>query len=116
MGTRTGLRGPAASYESVAKGFVRNSDEGALLTLRVSPGAKKSSIEGAYGLHALKLKVAAPPVDGKANAETERFLAKLLGVSRSRVSVVKGLSSRDKIVLLKDLDVAEVTPVLGRDG
>lgn len=96
----------------MAEEFVRGFDEGALLTLRVSPGAKKSSVEGAYGRHALKLKIAAPPVDGKANAETERFLAKVFGLSRSQVSVIKGLSSRDKVALLKGVEPGEAARTL----
>lgn len=92
--------------------FVRNAGEGVLLTLRVSPGAKKSSVEGAYGRHALKLKIAAPPVDGKANAETERFLAKLLGLLRSEVSVVRGMSSRNKVVHLKGVESREAARTL----
>lgn len=83
-----------------------------MLTLRVSTGAKKSSVEGAYGRHALKLKIAAPPVDGKANAETERFLAKLLGLSRSEVSAVRGVSSRNKVVLLKGVESREAVRTL----
>jgi uncharacterized protein (TIGR00251 family) len=59
----------------VSKGFFTPTKDGILLNLRVSPGAKRTSIEGPYGA-ALKLKVAAPPVGGKANAEVERFLAK----------------------------------------
>ncbi|MDQ4106186.1 MAG: DUF167 domain-containing protein [Actinomycetota bacterium] len=83
-----------------------------MLTLRVSPGAKRSSVEGTYGRRALKLKIAAPPVGGKANAETERFLAKLLGVSRSEVSVEKEARSRDKVVLLRGIEPGEVARVL----
>lgn len=96
----------------MAKEFVRSSGEGVLLTLRVSPGAKKSSVEGAYGDHAIKLKIAAPPVDGKANAETERFLAKLLGLSNSEVSVLRGSSGKDKVVLVKGLKPVEVERLL----
>lgn len=108
----TGLHGPVVSYESAAEGFIRDSDEGALLTLRGSPGSKKSSIEGTYGLYALKLKISVPPLDGKANAETERFLAEVFGIHRSGISVVRGSSGRDKIVLLKGLNVAKVTRVV----
>jgi uncharacterized protein (TIGR00251 family) len=57
-----------------------------------------------YGERAIRLKVCAPPVDGKANSEVERFLAKLLGVSRSNVTVVKGASSRDKTVLARGIE------------
>lgn len=51
-------------------------------------------MEGAYGEGAIKVKVAAPPVVDRANDEVERFLAGVLGVSRSRVEVVDALASR----------------------
>ena len=65
-------------------------------------------IEGAYGGAALKLRVAAQPVDGKANAEAERFLAEWLGVRRSEVTVVQGATGRDKTVLVRGAGVDEV--------
>ena len=61
---------------------------------------------------ALKLRVAAPPADGKANAETERFLAKLLGIPRSDVAVIRGASSRDKAVLARGLGQTEAQKIL----
>lgn len=113
---RLRLRGPAASYASVTERFVKGCEEGTLLTLRVSPRAKKSVVSGPYGENALKLKVSAPPVDGKANAETERFIAETLRLSRSEVSVVRGESSRDKVVLVKDLGPREIAGILGVEG
>jgi uncharacterized protein (TIGR00251 family) len=47
---------------------------------------------------AIKLRVAAPPVEGEANLEVRRFLAKVLGVAPSAVQVVSGTSGRRKIV------------------
>lgn len=96
--------------------FVKGCEEGTLLTLRVSPGAKKSMVSGTYGENALKLKISAPPVDGKANAETEKFLAETLGLTRSGVSVVRGGSSRDKVVLVEGLGPREVAKTLGTEG
>ena len=110
------LRGPAALCASVAERFVRGCEEGTLLTLRVSPGAKKSVVVGTYGEHALKLKISAPTIDGKANVETERFLAETLGLSRSGVSVIRGGSSRDKVVLVKDLGPREVAGIFDVKG
>ncbi len=69
-------------------------------------------MEGDYGSHALKLKVAAPPVDGKANSEIERFLARVFELSRTQVSAIKRLSSRDKRVLLKGVDSGDVARAL----
>jgi uncharacterized protein len=69
--------------------------------LRVSPGAKSTAVKGLYGEEALKLSVAAPPTDGRANKEAERYLATLIGVEKSQVAVVKGASSRDKLVFVR---------------
>ncbi|MGH3089591.1 MAG: DUF167 domain-containing protein [Rubrobacteraceae bacterium] len=87
-------------------------DDGVLISLRVSPEAKRTGIEGTHGESAFKLKVAAPPVDGKANAEAEAFIAKLLGVRRSDVEVVRGVRSRDKKVLVRGGDLAGVRKAL----
>ncbi|HJQ29081.1 MAG TPA: DUF167 domain-containing protein [Rubrobacter sp.] len=92
----------------MSRGFVVSTRDGAILNVRVSPGARQTSIEGAYGEDALRLRVAAPPVDGKANAEAERFVAALLGVSKSEVSVVKGTSSRNKSILVRDARAKDV--------
>jgi uncharacterized protein len=96
----------------VSRGFLLPTGDGVLIRLRVSPGAKRSSIEGAYGEDALKLRIAAPPMNGKANAEAERFLAKMLGVPRSEVEVVWGASSRDKAVLVRGAAVGELREAL----
>ncbi len=81
--------------------FVRPANNGVYVNLRVSPGAKSTEVKGLYGERAVKLSVAAPPVEGKANAEVQRYLARLLGVSRSEVEVVKGASSWDKLVFVR---------------
>jgi uncharacterized protein (TIGR00251 family) len=96
----------------VSRGYITTTRDGILLNLRVSPSARCSSIEGPYGESALKLKVAAPPVGGKANAEAERFLAELLETSPSNVTVVRGASSRDKVVLVRGVGEAETRKLL----
>ncbi len=92
----------------MASGYLRAVEGGTSLSLRVSPGAKRTAIKGAYGEGALKVSVAAPPEKGKANAELEAFLSDLLGVGRSEVEVVRGHASRDKVVLLRGLSEREV--------
>jgi uncharacterized protein len=96
----------------VSKRFVSTAREGTLLNLHVSPGAKSTSVEGLYGEGAIKVKVAAPPIGGKANAEVERFLSKLLGVPRSDVNIIRGASSRDKTVLVRGTTRAETHEAL----
>ncbi|HEV2092801.1 MAG TPA: DUF167 domain-containing protein [Rubrobacter sp.] len=85
--------------------------DGALVRLRVSPNAKSTGLRGLYGEAALKLKVAAPPVEGKANAEVERLLAEKTGASPSRVRVVRGLSGRDKTVFVDGVGAERVREV-----
>lgn len=85
----------------MSKRFATPTRDGTLLALHVSPGAKRTSIEGLYGEDAIKLKVAAPPEAGKANAEVERFISKLLGVPRSDITITRGASTRDKTVLVR---------------
>lgn len=87
----------------MARDFIRPAKYGVYVKLRVSPGAKSTGIKGLYGEEALKLSVAAPPAKGRANAEVESFLAGLLGVPKNGVSVVKGASSRDKLVFVRGL-------------
>ncbi len=86
--------------------------DGALVRLRVSPNAKTTGLQGPYGDAALKLKVAAPPVDGKANAEVERFVAERTGAAPSDVRVVRGLSGRDKTVFVSGVGAERVREVL----
>lgn len=90
------------------EGYLRQKRDGVLLNLRVSPGAKATSIDGFYGDHALRMKVAAPPTRGRANAEIEEHLSNLLGVPGSQSRVVKGASSRDKVILLEGVGLAEI--------
>jgi len=67
------------------------------LTLHVQPGAARTEVAGTHG-DALKVRLAAPPVDGKANAELLRFLAEVFGVPRRNVTLVRGETSRAKVV------------------
>jgi uncharacterized protein (TIGR00251 family) len=68
-----------------------------VLSLHVQTGAKQTAIAGTYG-DALKIRLAARPVDGKANAELLRFLADAFGVPLSNVALVRGDTSRTKVV------------------
>lgn len=67
------------------------------LTLHVQPGARVTSVAGLHG-GALKIKVAAPPVEGKANAALASFLAKAFNVPLRQVTVKLGSQGRHKVV------------------
>jgi len=78
--------------------WLRQAGDGALvLCLHVQPGAKTTAFAGRHG-DAMKLRLAAPPVDGKANAALCAFLADFCGVAKSAVSLLSGQSSRAKRV------------------
>jgi uncharacterized protein (TIGR00251 family) len=73
------------------------------LRLRVSPGANRAGVIGRHG-PAWKVRVAAPPEDGRANDALVRLLAETLSVPRRAVKLVSGQSARDKIVELTGID------------
>ncbi len=75
--------------------WLRADGDSVVLTLHIQPGAKKTEVAGPHG-EALKIRLAAPPVDGKANAELIRFLAATLGVPRKAIELLSGDSSRAK--------------------
>ena len=88
-------------------------DNAVTIRIRVQPRASRTEIVGEYA-GAIKLRVAAPPVDGKANEECRRFLAKLLKVSATSVEIISGESSRDKLIRIQNMSAARVLEALGR--
>lgn len=77
------------------------------MALKVTPGAKRNEVLGWEEDYpqvgrVLKLRIAAPPVEGKANKEIVLFLAKTLGLSKSAVELVHGTSGRIKMVEIPD--------------
>ena len=72
-------------------------DGSVVLTLHIQPGAKRTEFVGLHG-EAVKVRLAAPPVDGKANAALCAFLADFCGVPKSAVTLISGETSRAKRV------------------
>jgi uncharacterized protein (TIGR00251 family) len=79
---------------------------GYVLSVHVQPNARASAVTGRHG-DALKLRIAAPAVDDKANAALVEFLASALGVPRAAIRITQGSSARRKCV-----EIAEVSPTL----
>lgn len=78
----------------------------AILRLRIVPNARRSEVVGVHG-DAIKVKVQAPAMDGKANEALREFLAEALGVSVRDVEIVTGEKSRDKVVAVADWETDE---------
>lgn len=81
---------------------------GAALAIRVVPNAPKTQIVSVMDDGTIKIKVAAPPVEGRANAALITYLAKTLSVSESQIDVVAGQKGRNKLVSIINLSVDEV--------
>ena len=84
---------------------------GVLISIRVQPGSRKSEIVGPLG-DSLKIKIAAPPVEGAANEALREFLAEKLGVSKSKIQLLKGQSSRQKLWEVLGLKLQDVAKLL----
>ncbi len=87
-------------------------DGGVVLRVRVQPRASAERLEGVQG-DQLRVRLTAPPVDGAANAACVAFLAKALGVSRSRVQIRSGLKGRNKVLYIADLTPEQAAASLG---
>lgn len=78
--------------------IIREVDRGVELAVRAAPRANKTEIAGPYGDRAVKIRLAAPPVDGAANDELVAFLTELFDLPRSAVEIVRGHGGRQKVV------------------
>lgn len=76
---------------------IRENNDGIRFAVRVHPRAKKSGVTGEVG-DALKISLTAPPIDGRANEACIAFLAEILNVPRSSVTITSGQSSRNKMI------------------
>jgi uncharacterized protein (TIGR00251 family) len=79
---------------------------GVRIAILVQPRASHSELSGLHG-EAVKVRLAAPPVDGAANEALIRFLAETLGVARAAVTIARGQSGRRKQVLVTGIGVVE---------
>ncbi|MDX8380431.1 MAG: DUF167 family protein [Gallionella sp.] len=79
--------------------WYRRHDDVLTLTLHVQPGAKRSEIAGLHG-DALKLRLAAPPIEGRANGALIKYIATLFKVPQRQVELKQGRQSRHKVVAI----------------
>jgi len=86
---------------------VRDGDKGATFAVRVQPRASRNAVTGVMG-DAVKIALTAPPVEGKANEACINFLANLLNVSRSSVTIASGESSRNKVIRVAGVRASEL--------
>lgn len=90
---------------------IRETASGAVFRIRVLPRASRSEAAGIQG-DALKLRITEAPVEGKANDECIRLLAKILGVKRTQVTIIAGHAARTKTVAVEGIKAGAVAAIL----
>ncbi len=86
---------------------IKDTSQGATFAIRVQPRASRNAIQGEMG-DALKIALTTPPVEGRANAAVIEFLAKILDVPRSSVTIASGETNRNKVIRVHGLSAAQV--------
>jgi uncharacterized protein (TIGR00251 family) len=94
-------------HEREIKFKITHAEGGAAFPVRVTPRASKNEISGRHG-DAIKVRLAAPPVEGAANEALVSFLAEKLGVRANQIEIIAGHASRDKIVCVVGLTPQQV--------
>ena len=84
-----------------------------VLRVRVQPGAGRSAVTGRHG-DALALRVAAPPIEGRANAQCVELVAEIFGVRKSQVELVSGEKSRQKRLRMTGIEPAHARDVIAQ--
>jgi uncharacterized protein len=96
-----------SSSDPDSPAWLRPAADGCTLNVHVQPGAKRSEVVGEHG-DALKIRVASPPVDGRANEALIAFLATRLGVAKGSVELLAGDSSRKKRLAVRGVSAQDV--------
>jgi uncharacterized protein (TIGR00251 family) len=90
---------------------IRQTGKGAVLEIRLAPRSSRCEIAGIQD-GSLKMKITAPPVEGKANEECIRFLSDLLRIRKSAISIIAGEKSKNKTVLVTGMTAQEIEKIL----
>ncbi len=83
------------------------SDRAARISVRVHPNAARNAVVGFTG-EVWQIRVSAPSVKGKANKELIAFLSRRLGVGKSRIGIIRGHTTKNKVIAIDDLSREEI--------
>lgn len=92
--------------------YFTETGEGVVLNVRAQPRSSKAGVDGLFGDDAVKVRIRAAPVDGKANKELVETLADAFGVAKSAISFKGGETSKTKRLLLNGVTAAHVRAVV----
>lgn len=85
-------------------GEVMGNPSGTTLRIRATPRAKKSEISEILEDGTIKVRLTAPPVEGKANKALVEFLSQILGISSAQIKIISGKTGRNKLVRIDGID------------
>ncbi len=91
--------------------WITDSKDGAIIQVHATPRASKNQIQGLHG-DAVKIRLQAPPVDGKANETLIKFLAETLGLPHRQITLLSGQTSRQKRLCIQSLTAQQVAKML----
>lgn len=86
-------------------------EEIAKLTVQIQPNAGRNELLG-YKQEVLKIRIAAPPVKGKANQELIRYLSNILGIVKSRITIQRGAAGKKKLILVEGLNQDQLMAII----
>ena len=87
--------------------IIKKSNDGVMLPCMIQPRSSQNKIIGLYG-ELLKIKLTAPPVDGKANAALIKYLSKVVNMPRGTMTITSGLTSRRKTVRFSGINIEDL--------
>lgn len=90
---------------------IKDTEKGAVLEIRLLPRSSRCEVAGVQD-GALKVKITAPPVEGRANEECIRFLSDLLRTRKSAISIIAGEKSKNKKILVSGMTAQEIEKVI----
>jgi len=90
---------------------IHQTEKGISFQVHAVPRASRTEVSGLHGV-SLKLRIAAPPVEGKANEEIIRFLADRLSVRKADVSILAGQASKRKTILVRGINETDLRTAL----
>jgi uncharacterized protein (TIGR00251 family) len=89
-------------------------EENAILSCMVIPNKPESKIVGILENGTYRIEIKAPPIENKANRELIRTIAKILGLRKSQVIIIKGFNSKNKLIRIDSMDKARILEILAK--
>ena len=84
-----------------------------VIKVKIVPGSSKDKIIGIYN-NALKIAIAAPPVEGKANKKCIAYLAKYFEIAKSKIEIISGQTSKNKLIKIYDISQKDCLDKIGK--